>query len=84
MCNQYMFIFNSKYSSYSLWGGVMRGKLRGLGVRLTRASLCLPQVQASLAWLMATGGPKRCVKAAFQGTADSSRASRVQCVRPPS
>jgi len=31
MCNQYMFIFNSKYSSYSLWDGVMRGRLRWPG-----------------------------------------------------
>lgn len=30
MCNQYMFIFNSKYSSYSLWDGVRRGRLRWL------------------------------------------------------
>lgn len=28
MCNQYMFIFNAKYSSYSLWDGVRRGRLR--------------------------------------------------------
>lgn len=26
MCNQYMFISNAKYSSYSLWDGVMRGR----------------------------------------------------------
>lgn len=55
MCNQYMFIFNSKYSSYSLWDGVMRGRLRWLGESLsmeggpTGAGRCLPQERASLA-----------------------------------
>lgn len=57
MCNQYMFIFNSKYSSYSLWDGVMRGRLRWSGSCIsmgpTGASHRLRQERASLALLTA-------------------------------
>lgn len=45
MCNQYMFISNAKYSSYSLWDGVMRGRptllVQPIIVRPPGASLAL-------------------------------------------